>query len=164
MTRYIDEHRDRFGVEPICRTLGVSASAYYRRASGQRSERAIEDERLAGVIELLHAANYGAYGYRRVWKTLARAGEQVGRDQTRRLMIREGLQGAKRRGKPWRTTRPDVKASRRPDLVNREFTVTQPNRLWVADFVRHEALFDRAEVKGLRLRLVAASLLKLRAA
>jgi transposase len=66
--------------------LGVSASAYYHRASGRRSERAVEDDRLASVTERLHETNYGAYGYRRVWKALTRAGERVGRDRTRRLM------------------------------------------------------------------------------
>jgi hypothetical protein len=54
---FIDEHRRRFGVKPVCRVLGVSASAYYQRASGERSARAVEDERLVGIIEELHAAN-----------------------------------------------------------------------------------------------------------
>jgi hypothetical protein len=107
VSAFIDEHRGRFGVEPICRTLGVSASAYYRRATGERSARAIEDERLLGVIGEVHAANYYAYGYRRTWKALLRAGEDVGRDRVKRLMRAEGIQGAKRRGKPWRTTRPE---------------------------------------------------------
>jgi putative transposase len=133
MSRYIDQHRGRFGVEPICRTLGVSASAYYQRASGRRSERVVADERLAAAICRLHEANYGAYGYRRVWRALSRTGERIGRDRTRRLMAREGLQGAKRRGKPWRTTRSDARVLRRPDLVNRQFTVKRPNALWVAD-------------------------------
>jgi putative transposase len=62
VSAFIDEYRERFGVEPICETLGVSASAYYQRATGERSARAIEDERLLGVIEELHAANYCAYG------------------------------------------------------------------------------------------------------
>jgi putative transposase len=57
VSRFIDEHRGRFGVEPVCRVLGVSASAYYQRASGERSARAVEDERLVGVIGELHAAN-----------------------------------------------------------------------------------------------------------
>jgi hypothetical protein len=65
---FIDEHRDRFGVEPICRVLGVSASAYYHRRAGHRSPRAIEDERLIGRIRELHAANYYPYGSRRMWK------------------------------------------------------------------------------------------------
>ncbi len=133
MSRYIDEHRGRFGVEPICRTLGVSASAYYQRATGQRSERVVEDERLLGVICELHAANYYAYGYRRMWKALGRAGEQVPRCRVQRLMHTHGIQGAKRRGKPWKTTRPDAEARRRPDLVDRDFSATGPDELWVAD-------------------------------
>jgi putative transposase len=133
VSRYVDEHRGRFGVEPICRTLDVSASAYYERAGGRRSERAIEDERLLERIQELHASNYHAYGYRRVWKTLRRAGEQVSRCRVQRLMRSAGIQGAKRRGKPWRTTRPDPQAGRRPDLVQRDFTASRPNELWVAD-------------------------------
>jgi putative transposase len=133
VSRFIDEHRGRFGVEPVCRVLGVSASAYYQRASGQRSVRAVEDERLLARIRELHASNYYAYGYRRMWKALLRAGEQVPRCQVQRLMRGHGIVGAKRRGRPWRTTRPDPHAHRRPDLVQRQFAVEAPDRLWVAD-------------------------------
>jgi putative transposase len=134
VSRFIDEHRGRFGVEPVCRVLGVSASAYYQRAGGQRSSRAIEDERLLGRIRELHASNYYAYGYRRMWKALLRFGEQqVPRCQVQRLMRAEGIVGAKRRGRPWRTTRPDPEDHRRPDLVQREFTASGPDELWVAD-------------------------------
>ena len=127
MSRYVDEHRDRFGVEPICTTLGVSVSAYYQRRSGRRSARAVEDERLLERIQELHAANYYAYGYRRMWKALRRAGEQVPRCRVQRLMREHGIQGAKRRGKPWRTTKPDLQAARRPDLVQRDFSASRPN-------------------------------------
>jgi hypothetical protein len=65
VTAFTDEHCERFGVEPICRTLGVSASAYYHRARGERSARAIEDERLLALIRETHQANHEAYGYRR---------------------------------------------------------------------------------------------------
>ena len=130
----MDEHRGRFGVEPICSTLGVSASAYYQRKTGQRSARSLEDERLLERIREVHEANYCAYGYRRTWKALTRAGEQVPRCRVQRLMRAAGIQGAKRRGKPWRTTTPDPDARRRPDLVNRDFTARGPNELWVADF------------------------------
>jgi putative transposase len=133
VSRYLDEHRGRFGVEPICRVLGVSASAYYHRAGGQRSARAIEDERLLERIRELHAANYYAYRSRRMWKALRRAGECVGRCRVERLMRSNGLQGAKRRRKPWRTTTPDPFAQWRPDLVWRDFTASGPNRLWVGD-------------------------------
>jgi putative transposase len=134
VSRYIDEHRGRFGVEPICEVLDVSASAYYQRASGRRSARQLEDERLLARIRELHAANYFAYGSRRMWKALQAAGEDVGRGRVERLMRSHGIQGAKRRGRPWKTTAADPLAHRRPDLVNRDFTATAPNRLWVADF------------------------------
>jgi putative transposase len=133
VSRYVDEHRGRFGVEPICTTLGVSVSAYYQRRTGRRSVRAVEDDRLLARIRELHAANYYAYGYRRMWKALRRAGEQVPRCRVQRLMRSNGIVGAKRRGKPWRTTVPDLQAARRPDLVQRDFAATGPNELWVAD-------------------------------
>jgi putative transposase len=134
VSRYIEEHRGRFGVEPICRTLGVSASAYYQRRSGVRSARSVEDERLLGVIRATHKKNFEAYGYRRMWKALGRAGERAARCRVQRLMAANGIQGAKRRGKPWRTTKPDPNASRPRDLVRRDFTASAPNRLWVGDF------------------------------
>jgi putative transposase len=133
VSAFVDAERGRFGVEPICQALDVSASAYYQRASSYRSARAVEDERLLERIRELHAANYYAYGYRRVWKALRRAGEQVPRCRVQRLMRTNGIVGAKRRGKPWRTTKPDPRAQRRPDLVQRDFTASRPNRLWVAD-------------------------------
>jgi putative transposase len=134
VSAFIDCHRARFGVEPTCRILDVSASAYYQRATGARSQRAIEDERLLEVIERLHERNYSAYGYRKMWLALKRAGHDVGRDRVKRLMRVNGIQGAKRRGKPWRTTIPDPAATRPPDLVDRNFTATRPDELWVADF------------------------------
>jgi putative transposase len=133
VSAFISERRSDFGVEPICETLGVSASAYYQRATGERSARAIEDERLLGEIRTTHARNYSAYGYRRTWKALRRAGEQVPRCQVQRLMAAAGIQGAKRRARRTRTTQPDPQALRRPDLVERDFTAQAPNQLWVAD-------------------------------
>jgi putative transposase len=133
VSRYIDEHRGRFGVEPICRVLDVSASAYYQRKTGKRSQRVVDDERMLALIRELHLANYEAYGSRRMWKALGRAGHQVGRDRVARLMRRAGIQGAKRRAKQWKTTTPDV-SQRRPDLVQRRFGAAGPDALWVADF------------------------------
>jgi len=133
VSSFIEEHRARFGVEPICATLEVSASAYYERRTGCRSPRAIEDERLLARIREIHERNYCAYGYRRMWIALQREGEEVGRGRVQRLMKGAGIQGAKRRGKAWRTTKPDPLAHRRPDLVERDFSAEGPNRLWVAD-------------------------------
>ena len=134
MSAFIDEQRGRFGVEPICRVLGVSASAYYQRATGRLSARRVEDERLLGLIREIHAANYYAYGSWRMRQALLRAGEQVGRGRVERLMRSSGIQGAKRRGKPWRTTISDPSATRPRDLVQRDFTASGPNELWCADF------------------------------
>jgi len=134
VSAFIDENRGRFGVEPICRTLDVSASAYYERREDERSARELEDERLLALIRTVHAESYEAYGYRRMWKELARRGERVPRCQVQRLMAEHGIQGAKRRGRPWRTTTPDPHAGRRPDLVERDFTASGPGELLVADF------------------------------
>lgn len=134
MSAFIEQNRGRFGVEPICQALDVSASAYYKRATGERSQRQVEDERLLERIRELHEANYLAYGSRRMWKALLRDGWQVGRSRVERLMRQHGIQGAKRRGKPWRTTKADPTAVRHPDLVKRDFTAPAPNQLWLADF------------------------------
>jgi putative transposase len=133
VSAFIDQARARYGVEPVCRTLGVSASAYYQRATGEGSARQVEDQRLAGRIRTVHEENFECYGYPRVWHELQRQGEQVGRDHVARLMRQEGIRGAKRRGKPWRTTIADPHAQKRPDLVNRRFTADAPDRLWVGD-------------------------------
>ena len=146
---FVDEQRERFGVEPICRVLGVSASAYYQRATGARSARRVEDERLLELIRELHRRNYFAYGSWRMWKALLRAGEQVGRGRVERLMHSNGIQGAKRRGKPWRTTYPNANAYRPADLVERDFAASRPDELWFADFTYLRLLGRR---RLLRLR------------
>ena len=134
MSAYIEGHRERFGVEPICRALEVSASACYERRTGRRSWRAIEDERLLARIREVHERNYCAYGYRRMAIALKREGEEVGKSRVQRLVREAEIQGAKRRGKAWRTTKPDPAARRRPDLVERDFSAEGPNRLWVGGF------------------------------
>jgi putative transposase len=113
------------GIEPICRILGVSASAYYERATGRPSARVLEDELLLARILEVHQANYLAYGSRRMWKALLRVA---------RLMRQQGIQGAKRRGKPWRTTKSDPLARRSRDLVQQEFETSGPDQLRFADF------------------------------
>ena len=110
----------------------MSAFAYCQRKTGGRSKRALEDERLLHRIRGLRRADYYAYGYRRMWEALERAGGRVPRCRVQRLMRSHGIQGAKRRGKPWRTTKPDPQA-RRPDLVQRDFASGGPDELWVAD-------------------------------
>ena len=133
MSAFIDAHRERFGVEPICRTLDVSASAYYQRATGERSERSIEDERLLGRIREVHATNYECYGYPRVWHELQRQGERVGRDHVARLMRQEGICG--RQKKRYRVVTTDSKHDQpiAPNLLVDAPVATGPNQIWVAD-------------------------------
>ena len=132
MSAFIDEQRERFGVEPICRTLQVAPSTYYARRSRPPSARALRDEELVPEIRRVFAANYSVYGADKVWTQLNREAIRVARCTVERLMRRIGLQGAAR-GKPRRTTTPAETAPRPGDLVARDFTVSAPNRLWVAD-------------------------------
>ena len=138
---FIDEHRDRFGVEPICRVLtehgaGIAPSTYYAHQTRQPSARAVRDAELVAKIREVffdRAKGRGVSGARKIWRLLRRDGVAVTRCTVERLMRHEGLQGAVR-GRKVVTTRPDEAAARPPDLVNREFTATRPNQLWVVDF------------------------------
>jgi len=163
MSRYIDQFRDRFGVEPICRTLAVAPSSYYAARSRPPSARATADAELKLDIARVHRDQFGVYGARKLWRQLRRAGKTVGRDRVARLMRSLGLVGATRTRRV-RTTLPAPVAQRPADLVERVFSAAAPNRLWVADLERHEALTNRAVMKGHRRQSVAAGWLKLGAA
>jgi putative transposase len=132
MTRYIDAHRDAFGVEPICRVLAVAPSTYYAARSRPPSPRAVRDEELKPEIARVHKANLEVYGVRKTWRQLVREGYEVGRDRVGRLMDDLGLHGATR-SKRTRTTFPAIVAERPADLVDRVFATDAPDRLWVAD-------------------------------
>jgi putative transposase len=139
MIRYIDEHKDRFGVEGICRVLGeqlacgfLTASGYWAAKRREPAARTFSDRELLPIIERLHAANYGVYGVRKMWWLLNREGHPVGRDQVARLMRAAGLRGVVR-GRKVFTTRADDRDHRPDDLVQRRFTAAAPNRLWVSD-------------------------------
>ena len=132
MTRFIDAHRDRFGVEPICRVLLVAPSSYYAHKARPPSARAVRDAQLKVEIARVYKENFEVYGARKIWRQLAREGIRVGRDRVARLMRQLGIRGVVR-GKPRRTTIPDPTDQRPADLVNRQFTASAPNRLWVAD-------------------------------
>ena len=97
-----------------------------------RCRRARRDAELGPALVALWEDNYRVYGVRKLWKTARRAGHDVGRDQVARLMRAAGIEGA-RRGKRVRTTKPDLAAARHPDLVQRKFTASGPNQLWVTD-------------------------------
>jgi putative transposase len=135
MSRAVDAHRDEFGVEPICRALQIAPSTYYAVKARELnpSARALRDEQLTTKIREVHEKNMSVYGVRKMWWALQREDVRVARCTVERLMAREGLGGAIR-GKKRRTTIPDGQSERAPDLVDRDFKASAPNRLWVSDF------------------------------
>jgi putative transposase len=134
----------------------IAPSTYYAARSRPKSRRAIEDEKLMKEIQRVYDENYQVYGARKIWHQLRRDGVRVGRGRVERLMRRLGLAGAVR-GKTVRTTIADPDGVRAADLVKRCFVAGAPNRLWVADFERHEALLNREEVQDLLRSAVAAA-------
>ena len=138
MTAFIDEHRDAYGVEPICRVLPIAPSTYHERMAqhrdpGRRSARSRRDDEIKPEIVRVFAENFGVYGVRKVWRQMQREGFEVARCSVERLMRDLGLQGVIR-GKPVRTTISDKAAPCPLDHVNRQFHAPAPNRLWVSDF------------------------------
>jgi len=132
MIPFIDTHRDAHGVEPICAVLEIAPSSYYAARSRPPSAREVDDSVLLDVIARVHRANFGVYGIRKVWKALRRLGYSAGRDRVWRLMRQVQLAGVTR-ARTTRTTRPAARGERPADLVNRTFTASAPDRLWVAD-------------------------------
>jgi len=138
MKAFIDDHRDDYGVEPICKVLPIAPSTYYLHAARQanpalRSVRARSDEVLSQQIRRVWEANFQAYGARKVWRQLQREGFSLARCTVERLMRHMGLKGIVR-GKTVKTTISYADAACPLDRVNRQFSAERPNALWVADF------------------------------
>jgi putative transposase len=138
MVGFIDDHREKFGVEPICAVLPIAPSLYYElkahdRDPHRRPARVRRDECLGEHIRRVWREHREVYGVRKVWKQLVREGQAVARCTVARLMRRLGLAGVVR-GRTFKvTTMPDPAAARPPDLVTRQFKAVRPNQLWVAD-------------------------------
>ncbi|MFJ1656911.1 IS3 family transposase [Streptomyces sp. NPDC088337] len=129
----IDHLRQKgLGVDPVCRVLELSPSTYFARKKRPKSARRLHDEQLMPLIERVHAESGGTYGTRRITRALRRKGVQVARCTVERLMAELGLEGVIR-GQRRRTTVPEPSAPRPPDLVDRDFTASRPDQLWVAD-------------------------------
>ncbi len=133
MTAFIDEHRHKWGVEPICRVLPIAPSTYYAAKARPPSSRALRDEELKTEVLRVWKANFRVYGADKLWVQLNREGIRVARCTVERLMRDLGIKGAVR-GKRHRTTIPgDDTAARPADLVERQFSASAPNKLWVCD-------------------------------
>ncbi len=132
MTQFIDQHKHEFGVEPICRTLQVAPSSYDAAKPRPPSARSVSDAVRIVEVERVHRSNYGVYGARKVHAQLRREGHQVAHCTVERLMRAAGLVGVSKRRGP-KTTVPGPVGDRPADLVQRAFTATGPDQLWVAD-------------------------------
>ena len=137
MVQFIDEHRETYGVEPICAQLPIAPSVYYEAKAREKDPRrnparVARDAELREAIERVWKENFGVYGARKVWLQLNREGVRVARCTVARLMRRMGLRGVVRGRKTWTTIPADL-AERPRDLVQRQFQASGPNRLWVAD-------------------------------
>jgi putative transposase len=139
MVAFIDDHRKTYGVEPICRVLPIAPSTYFRvkaerRDPTKRSARTQRDAVLRAIIRRIWTEHHQVYGPRKVWRQMGRENLRAARCRVRRLMREMGLAGAVR-GRAWRTTTQSLPEADRPrDLVDRHFTATRPNQLWVSDF------------------------------
>ena len=138
MVRFIDEHRDVYGVEPICRVLPIASSQYFEAKRRERDpecrpQRLQRDEQLKLAIQYADDESGGRYGARKIWRQLNRESWEVARCAVDRLMRELNLQGV-RRGKRWKTTVPDEILPKPLGLVDRQLVAEHPNQLWVADF------------------------------
>jgi transposase InsO family protein len=138
MVDFIDDHRAKFGVEPICAVLPIAPSVYYeqrmrQRCPERRPRRVRQDEVVTAHIRRVWHENQEVYGVRKVWRQLRREGHAVARCTVARLMHRTGLRGAVRGRTFKKTTYPDTGVVHPADLVTRRFAAARPNELWVAD-------------------------------
>lgn len=133
MSAFLDEHRARFGVEPICREIEVSASAYRARRTRPPSARAVRDQYLLGEIKRVHRDAGGIYGQLKIWDELNDGGTTVARCTVERLMRKHGIEGC-RNGKTQVTTVPGPAPVAAEDLVRRDFTADRPDAVWLSDF------------------------------
>jgi putative transposase len=135
---FINDHRELFGVEPICRLLAIAPSSYYARQAiadnpDLASKRAKRDLQNCKDIQRVYEENRSSYGARKVWHALFQGGKEIARCTVERLMKNMNLQGVVR-GKKVITTNPDTSAPCPQDKVQRDFNAPHPNFLWVSDF------------------------------
>ena len=134
MSAFVDQHRDRFGVEPICREIEASSSAYHARRTRPPSARALRDEYLLPQIRSVHAGSAGIYGQLKIWDELNNElGIRVARCTVERLMRTHGIAGCLN-SNVQRTTLPGPNPVPAEDLVRRDFTATHPDAVWLSDF------------------------------
>lgn len=133
MSAFIDKNRARFGVEPICREIEVSASAYRARKRRPPSARAVRDAYVLSEIRRVHEQSAGVYGQFKIWDELNDRGIRVARCTVERLMRAHGIAGVSN-GSSVRTTLPGPSPVAATDLVCRDFSASRPDEIWLSDF------------------------------
>jgi putative transposase len=129
---FVKANQAMHSVRTMCRLLGVSSSGFYAWRQRAPSKRSAVDGRLVEHIRHIHERSRATYGVPRIHAELAADGVHVGRKRVARLMKLVGLEGVSPRKNVF-TTRRDPRGRPAPDLVDRAFTATAPNQLWVAD-------------------------------
>jgi putative transposase len=129
--KFIEAHRDQYSVDVMCRVLEVARSGYYKWLNEPLSKRAQEHARLLRLIRASFNASHGIYGAPRVFLDLREAGETCSKHRVARLMRQSGLRALH----GYRTRRVSVgkPAAPIPNVLQRKFTVSQPNKAWVTD-------------------------------
>jgi transposase InsO family protein len=161
--RFIEAEKAHYPIRLLCRCLAVSRSGYYAWRRRAPSARVKQDARLRVEVAASHSASRRTYGSPRILRDLREDGHRVSRKRVARLMRELGLEG--RRKRRFRaTTDSQHRFPVASNVLMRDFDVDAPNTAWVTDIERHEALINRAVMKGRRHALVAAGAQKLRAA
>ena len=132
---FVQRHRRVWPISVQCRVLRISLAGYHehfaRKASGAQ-RRHLSDDALLVHIKAIHAESRGGYGWPRIWKELLARGIRVGKDRVQKLMQRHGIRArGKRRFKVTTDSRHDLPIS--PNLLNRQFTVSEPDKVWAGD-------------------------------
>jgi putative transposase len=132
---FIQRHRRIWPVSVQCRVLGVSVSGYHEhfvRQASNAQRRHLSDDALLVHIKAIHAEARGGYGWPRIWKELLARGIRVGKERVQKLMQLHGIRAkGKRRFKVTTDSNHDLPIS--PNLLNREFIVAEPDKVWAGD-------------------------------
>lgn len=128
---FIEDHRQEFKVELMCRVLAVSASGYYAWRKRSSSAQEMANNTLLKVIKAAHQASNGVYGSPRIYHEVK---EKVPCSENRvaRLMRKHGI-AAKQKKRYKRTTKANAAHPVAPNLVDRDFSAATPNEKWTTD-------------------------------
>ena len=130
--RAIQEHDRRFSIRLMCRALAVSAAGYYAWRTRPESHRSVCNRALLSEIRVIHRELRETYGSPRIWNALCQQGHGVGKHRVARLMRQDGLRA--KTVKRWRaTTQSNHRLPMAENILNRQFTVEAPNRVWAGD-------------------------------